>query len=755
MAKCNFVIIAILFISSGTLFSQTSKWENFTDYKTVTAIASDNQDNNIYCASSGGLFVVNSSGDVTKKYTNLNGLISNDLTSLTIDGSGRLWVGASDGSISILNVENFTWKYIFDIKNSSESDKSINYMYPIGNFMYVATGYGIQKISTSSFNFIDAPYYKLGTFVTNAPVYSLTSLNNVLYAATKYGVAYANYVSSNLNNPLSWNNYSNLPLSADVKTIETFDNKIFAGSPEGLAYFDGTNWLQYPNGTVANQNTIFIEAGAGKLYFISGNNVFFSDSTNLSVVTPFLNQDSYTTLNFHSTASKGNFLILGLSNNGIRIDGGNYIFPNSPFTNIFNQISIDASNNIWAAGGTTDAGFYKYDGVWENFNTQTHPEICSSNWYQKITNGNGIVWAMSFGGGVTKIEGNNITCFNTSNSILPGISNNPNFCVPYGGAYDNTGTFWVSFFASNSGKSLYAYSNNTWTGFINPSIIGVAILADVAVDSYNTKWIVCQGARSGIYFFNENGSLQNPDDDIYGFYDNSDFGSEVTNINDVIVERNNEVWVATNNGVFIISNPYGAIQNPNQKPPAQKLGIISGNLKVPFTENCITITNDILNNKWIGTETNGVFHLSSDGSTLLEQFNTSKSPILSNKVTTIEVSNVTGRAYFGTQKGLSSYQTDAIKPVAEFGEITASPNPYLLPSNSGMKIDGLIENSIIKIITLSGEIVSNFDSPGGRIAVWNGKNSNNEYVPTGIYIIVAYNQDGSKVGTGKVAVVRK
>ena len=86
----------------------------------------------------------------------------------------------------------------------------------------------------------------------------------------------------------------------------------------------------------------------------------------------------------------------------------------------------------------------------------------------------------------------------------------------------------------------------------------------------------------GVYYFNENTTYTNYADDIYGFYSNSDFGSEVTNVYDVIVDRNNEVWIATNNGILLSIIFGAAIQNPGQKPPAQKLGIISGNLKVPF-----------------------------------------------------------------------------------------------------------------------------------------------------------------------------
>jgi flagellar hook assembly protein FlgD len=72
-----------------------------------------------------------------------------------------------------------------------------------------------------------------------------------------------------------------------------------------------------------------------------------------------------------------------------------------------------------------------------------------------------------------------------------------------------------------------------------------------------------------------------------------------------------------------------------------------------------------------------------------------------------------------------------------------------------MKIDGLVENSSVKIITLAGDIVNEFDSPGGRIATWNGMDKKGKYVPSGIYIVVAYNKDGSKVGKGKVVIIRR
>ncbi|MFZ4590055.1 MAG: hypothetical protein ACOYN6_03595, partial [Ignavibacteria bacterium] len=233
----------------------------------------------------------------------------------------------------------------------------------------------------------------------------------------------------------------------------------------------------------------------------------------------------------------------------------------------------------------------------------------------------------------------------------------------------------------------------------------------------------------------------------------NEFGIE--NISGVIVDKNNEVWVSTNNGVFIIRNPLGAIQNPNQKPAPEKLGIISGNLKVPFTENCRCISIDVLNQKWIGTENNGVFHLSSDGATLIETFNLNNSPILNNQINSIAVNTKDGRAYFGTLNGLSSVQTDAISPLMEFEKIICSPNPYLVPPRVNLKIDGLVENSSVKILSLSGDLITEFTSPGGRIASWDGKDSKGNYVASGIYIVVGFNKDGKKVGKGKVAIIKQ
>ena len=579
--------------------------------------------------------------------------------------------------------------------------------------------------------------------------------NGYLFAGTASGVAYA-LLSANLNYPASWQNYSTSPLNTNISSIESFDNKVFVSSANGFAYFNFSNWLPYPNVTIANLPISCIKSFQDSLYFSIYNNVYKATKNNLE--NPSYVFLALTNVSSISIPSSGK-LVVGCNENGLRVniaDSAYYIYPNGLNRNSCFFVNEDDFGNIWIAGGPA-AGFCKFDGnSWTGYYKETNPLIGTYNDFRCIVPNGNKVWAMSFGGGVTKIEGNTFRNYSPTNSTLPGVNGYPYYCVPVGGAVDINGVLWVSLFAQSSGNSLYAYTGNDsiWVGFANPGTMSLVNFEHMAVDPYNTKWVVSgEIAPRGLYFFNENGTINNPNDDISGMYYLSDFGVE--DVTDVVVDRNGEVWIATNNGVFIISNPLAAITNPSQKPAPVKLGIISGNLKVPFTENCNCITIDILNQKWIGTESNGVFHLSEDGSTLIDQFNISNSPIADNKINSIAVSSKSGKAYFATLKGLSYIQTTAIKPLLDFDKITCAPNPYLIPSNVNLRIDGLIESSSIKIISLTGELISEFDSPGGRIAEWNGYDKKGNLVPSGIYIVVAYNKDGTKVGKGKVAIVRK
>lgn len=731
--------------------SSINNWEIYTNMRNVYTVSADRQGKMAYCGTKGGVFVVDlSSGSIVKKFTIINGLISNAVNCVFVDSLNRVWIGASDGSISIYDISKGTFKYIYDIKNYNQANKSINWFYQYNNYMFVATGYGIHKISISNFNFVDAPYLQLGNFSTNTIVNNVTVAGNLIAAGTVSGVAWAN-INSNLNNPASWSTYGDFPGNPNILSLESVQNQIYAGTDKGMKYYDGNNWIQSPY--FYNSNISALKVIGNNLYVIIDNWwIYYTPVNNITEMNQFADNAVYVSL---AGDNKGS-AIGGTARYGIVIDqNGTYprIYPNGPNASSFLSLAEDERGNIWGCPGDNENGMCKFDGkYWTNYTLDSFPSMGISNNMSRLVYGNGILWGFSYGGGLTKYQNGVFKNYNPTNSILPGFQANSNFCVPYSGAYDMNGRLFITFYQSASDLVFsYNLADSTFGQYYNFS--NMQDLGLIAIDAYNTKWMVGLTNSKGIYYYNNRLYADSASgNDIRGSYSVSDF-TGVASVNDVIVDKNNQVWICTDNGVFIIGNPYAILQN--LKPAPDRMSVITGNLKIPFIDNCTCIAVDVLNQKWVGTQTNGVFHFSEDGTTLIEQFNTTNSFIASNNIQKILVSPLSGKAYIGTPDGLSVVQTTSIKPVSEFSEIKCAPNPYILPSSVQLQIDGLVENSSVKIISLRGEVMAEFDTPGGRVGSWNGLDKKGNLVPSGIYIVIGYNKDGTKVGKGKLAVVRK
>jgi hypothetical protein len=168
-----------------------------------------------------------------------------------------------------------------------------------------------------------------------------------------------------------------------------------------------------------------------------------------------------------------------------------------------------------------------------------------------------------------------------------------------------------------------------------------------------------------------------------------------------------------------------------------------------------SIAVDPLNQKWVGTNA-GVFLLSPDGTQQLALYTVDNTggKLIDNDVKSIAVDEKTGTVYFGTNSGLASLTTSAAAPKTAFDELRVYPNPYRVPSSVLLTVDGLMENSTLKILTTDGVLVREVQTPGGRLGYWDGTDQKGNVVASGIYIIAAYSASGSNAN-GKVAVIHK
>lgn len=291
--------------------------------------------------------------------------------------------------------------------------------------------------------------------------------------------------------------------------------------------------------------------------------------------------------------------------------------------------------------------------------------------------------------------------------------------------------------------------NNSWYNYYLP-VMGTQYVDqcfNLVVDQYDTKWFSSLNQNAaGLYYFNENGSDTNLSNEVNGYLTTAN-GLSTNSISSIVMDALGDLWVGTNLGANIISNTQSLTTGS-----AANLSITSVYVLDEYTINCLAV--DPINDKWVGTS-QGLLLVNSDGSQLLASYNTQNSPLMSNNIVSLAIDKNNGTVYVGTNSGLTSFQTPAIQPKVSFTKLFMYPSPFVLKSGTNqLTIDGLVSNSNIKIITIYGKLVKEFSSPGGRVAYWDGTDINGKLVGSGVYIVVAYDQNNNLV-TGKIAVLRQ
>ena len=100
-----------------------------------------------------------------------------------------------------------------------------------------------------------------------------------------------------------------------------------------------------------------------------------------------------------------------------------------------------------------------------------------------------------------------------------------------------------------------------------------------------------------------------------------------------------------------------------------------------------------------------------------------------------------------------AYRSNASEQVNTFDKVYAFPNP-VRPNYSGViTIAGLMDNSVVKITDIAGNIVYETRSNGG-LATWDGKNRNGQRVATGVYLIFCSDSKGEKAAVTKLLFVK-
>jgi hypothetical protein len=568
---------------------------------------------------------------------------------------------------------------------------------------------------------------------------------------TDAGIAIQKPGAVNLSAPESWNVYSTAQGLPSNKTLKSavYQNSIIVCTDKGFSQFVNNTWNNFII-ELANKNISDFQVNGDSILILFENNIYL-------YINGVLNLLYSSAVVLSKIEFKENYGIVCASSDGTLYLNtqltGDFLSPNAPPVNQFPSMSVDKSSTLWSASGkdVTGVGYYNYDGnEWKFFNALNTPELPTNAVYYSYTNGN-TAYLGGWGYGFLVVNGDSKRLFNNTNTGMQGIPDNPNFLVITGFGKDSRDNLWVlNYWAVDRNTLSMQSPDSVWHHYIIPAAQGRTLLGNenLAIDPYDTKWYGCADpSRIGVFYFNENKTYDDPSDDKSDFLTTSD-GLNTNDIRDVIVDKRGDVWVATSLGVNIITNNSGI-------PTSGSTGLDINSVFVLRQQSVNAIAVDPLNQKWIGTN-EGLLLVNSDGSRLLKTFTAQNSALLSNQIRSIAIDENKGIVYVGTDEGLTSFETPYIKPVESYDELFIYPNPYYVNSeNNLLTIDGLVQDTDIKILSISGDLITEFSSPGGRTAYWDGKDVNGELVSTGVYIIVAFDAEGSNVVTGKVAVLRE
>lgn len=733
-------LILSLIFALNLFPQQTFNWKNYTDMKITNdvTVTSDG----FWAATDGGAYFYNQGLAEFKTLNKAEGLMGISLTAVCSDNYGKIWFGSSDGVIDIYDPATESFHSILDIFNSDKTSKRINKISVRGDTVFVATDFGLSLIDSKNYSFYDT-YLKFGLFTSNIKVKNIF-IDDLIYLATESGVAIQKVGAVNLSAPESWNVYnqsSGLSSNAINKLIK-YNNFVIAATDNGLSILNGAIWQNYLG--ISATKVIDLLVDGNLLYILTASAVYTFDGNNLNQL---LTLDKTPT----RLAYNDNNLLIS-TDKGI-LENSILIYPNGPEANQFPNMTVDKDGNLWCASGkdVTGVGIYKYDGnEWTIYDISNYPELMRNSYYSIFCSSDNYIYGGTWGIGFSKIGKDQIINYNATNSKMIGIQSDLNFIVITGFAEDSKNNIWILNLNAADRKSLYMLTKDSLYTFINP-LEGHSFYTEtknLVIDHNGTKWYtITNEGTIGLYYFNEKGTYTSTTDDAYGYL-NKDKGLSSSDIFSLAVDRHGDLWVGTGQGVNIISNLNAVLTS---KTPQFK---ISSSFSVrQQTINAIAV--DPLDQKWVGTN-EGLFLLNTDGTQLLASYTTNNSALLSNVVESITIDEKKGRVYVGTEAGLTSFDTPAILPAESFNGLNIFPNPLVIKDGSEtVTIDGLIKDTDLKIISVSGKLVREYSSPGGKIAFWDGKDNDGNVVNSGIYIIIAFDREGNNVSTGKIAVLRK
>jgi ligand-binding sensor domain-containing protein len=484
------------------------KFESIASYHYVHSVAVDHD--TIWAATAAGVLKYHKNGTLLKTYTNVDGLIHNQVTSVFIDSKGNKWFGTEYGGISRLSGNQ--WRSYSQMVlgsalgiNAITEDKT-------GNIWFASNGRGTAKFNGTVFTF-----YSITT-TGIAPSYSLA-----VDASGKVWAGLVNSVASF--DGTNWTSYS-IPGASSIESI-SIDSKgdKWFGHFSGVTRLSGSTLTTFgkahfqvddiKSSYVDTNDNLWMGVASGRVgkglvkYSIATQEVLarYTDPVGEIQQISKVGADLY--------LASGNLLDKGKL---YRYDGSNwftYSKENSFGGFTTTAILVDANANTWFA--TRGGGVTKFDGSTYTVYNSSNSGLLSNDVFSLATTSNGDIYAGMIGGVVMVFRGGAWTLSYTAtgrvNRMDVDSQDNVWIASENGGAARYNGTSWTTYKVSNSG----IVSDQLWS---------------IQIDSHDNVWIGSYDNKGISLFSNGTFTTFNKD--------NSGLGGGI--VQDIMIDKDDVVW---------------------------------------------------------------------------------------------------------------------------------------------------------------------------------------------------------------------
>jgi len=400
-------------------------------------------------------------------------------------------------------------------------------------------------------------------------------------------------------------------------------------------------------------------------------------------------------------------------------------------------------------------GIYVFkEGSWTNINRYKYSQIDSLLDYVTITIDprDETIWAGSYGGGLLHVKPGPAFEIFKQNNIGVTIGDPTSYRIS-GLAFDDQNNLWVSNFGAAQPLRVRK-SDGSWKNFSPPFSLNENGLAQIVIDDNNYKWIVAPKG-SGLICYDHGTSIDNSNDDRWKYYRAGAGNGNLPN-NEVFCvakDKSGYIWVGTSDGIAVIQCTETVFTGTGCEAvwPVVQPGNFAGYLFKGQEVKSIAV--DGADRKWVATK-NGVWLISADGEKVIWHFTEENSLLLNNDVKKIAIDGQTGEVYFATVKGICSFRSTATKDEEINSNVLVFPNPVPPGYTGTIAIRGVTNNAIVKITELDGRLVFQTRALGGQ-AVWDGRNYKGLKISSGVYLVLISNDGRTEKSATKIIFISK